>query len=407
MNNPETYDIAIVGGGFAGTALALALHSLSKCQLSLVLIDKKRDAQNADLRASAIAAGARRLLQKIEAWPNENLAQPVQSMRITDSALKDGVRPTLLNFISTADGDGTFAHMIENRYLMATLTNALQNSGITQMNAAVAKTEINGQSRVLHLENGETVSARLAAACDGAHSKLREAANIKMIGRDYDQAALVTTITHEEPHHGEAIEHFLEAGPFASLPLTDDTQGRHRSSLVWTERKPDAARLLQSSSDELNAEIAARLGYHWDKIEIIDKVQSFPLSIRLAKQFTAERLALVGDAAHVIHPIAGQGLNLGFRDAAALAEVIVDALRLGQDFGTADILARYQQWRRFDTLMMGAATDGLNALFSKQSILLRGLRSLGLSIVDRTAPLKDFFMQSAAGDLGDVPRLMR
>ncbi len=401
------YDIAIVGGGFAGLTLALALKQESRNRLSLIVIDKKRKGQQKgqqDVRASAIAAGARRLLRKLDAWPEEKYTQAIHSMRITDSALHDGVRPSLLNFA----GEGEpFAHMVENRHLLASLMLKFSASGIELVDAGVQASDADAYLRTLHLDNGTTIRTRLVAACDGARSKLREEVKAQMIGRDYDQAAIVTTVAHEDPHHGEAIEHFLPAGPFASLPLPDDEQGRHRSSIVWVESKKDAARFSVLPEKEFVAALAERFGYCFGKLLLAGAVQTHSLSVKLARRFIAGRLALVGDAAHIIHPIAGQGLNLGFRDVAALSEVIVDARSLGLDIGDVETLSRYQHWRRFDTLGMAVATDGLNALFSNNSILLRGLRSLGLSLVDRAAPLKDFFIANAAGTLGDVPRLMR
>ena len=397
-------DIAIVGGGFAGLSLALALKHITRGRLSVIVVNKAiaRD----DVRASAIAAGARKLLEKIKAWPAD-LAQPILSMRITDSALDDGVRPPLLNFANDAVEGKPFAHMIENKHLLAILNAAFSKSEIRLIEASVEKTFIEKQQRVLALDDGAQIRAKLVCACDGARSKLREQIKTQMIGRDYAQAAIVTLIAHDELHHGEAIEHFLPAGPFASLPLLDDEQGRHRSSIVWTESKETAAYLLKLPEAEFIEALTERMGHSFGKLSLIGPVQSHPLSIKLARRFIAERLALVGDAAHIIHPIAGQGLNLGFRDVAALAEVVGEALSLGQDIGDAGVLENYQRWRRFDTLSMGIATDGLNALFSNNSILLRAFRSFGLSIVERTAPLKNFFISSAAGSLGDVPRLMR
>jgi 2-octaprenyl-6-methoxyphenol hydroxylase len=398
------YDVAIVGGGFAGLTLALALRHVGRDRLFIIVIDKA--ARRDDVRASAIAASARRLLQKIDAWPGE-YAQPIRSMRITDSALDDGVRPSLLNFAGDSGDIEPFAHMVENRHLLAALNEAFAKSGIGLINASVTKTSIDRQRRRLDLDDGNTVQAKLVCACDGARSKLREEIRTQMIGRDYNQAAIVTTIFHEEPHLGEAIEHFLPAGPFAALPLLDNEQGRHRSSIVWTESKKDVTALVALPENEFIVALTERLGHSLGKLSLAGPVQSHPLSVKLAPRFIGERLALVGDAAHIIHPIAGQGLNLGFRDVAALTEVVVDAYALGQDIGAMSMLEHYQQWRRFDTLMMGIATDGLNALFSNESIILRGLRSLGLSIVNRTVPLKDFFISSAAGTLGDVPKLMR
>jgi 2-octaprenyl-6-methoxyphenol hydroxylase len=228
-----------------------------------------------------------------------------------------------------------------------------------------------------------------------------------MVGWDYGQSGIVTTITHERPHGGRAEEHFLPAGPFALLPLTDDTQGRHRSSLVWTEKTSIAERLVAGSDADFLAGLTERAGHHLGEIGLAGARRAYPLGLKLARSFVAPRLALVGDAAHVIHPIAGQGLNMGFRDVAALAEVVVDAVRLGQDPGAADVLARYERWRRFDTTMMGVATDGLNRLFSNDVGVVRGVRDLGLGLVDRVPGLKRFFIRNAAGLVGDLPKLLR
>ncbi len=250
--------------------------------------------------------------------------------------------------------------------------------------------------------DGTATEAMLLVAADGARSKLREQAGIATHGWDYDQSGIVVTIGHERDHQGRAEEHFLPAGPFAILPL----KGK-RSSLVWTETRNDAARIMALSKDEFKAEMETRFGLHLGELNVLDTPRSFPLGYFAARSFISERLALVGDAAHVIHPIAGQGLNMGLKDAAALAEVIVDAARLGIDFGQADVLERYQRWRRFDTMAMGVATNSLNMLFSNRSTLLRSVRDLGLGLVDRIPPLKSAFIRQAAGLSGEVPRLLR
>ncbi|MGB3272146.1 MAG: FAD-dependent monooxygenase, partial [Xanthobacteraceae bacterium] len=233
-------------------------------------------------------------------------------------------------------------------------------------------------------------------------SRLRRQAGIATHGWDYDQSGIVFNVAHERDHEGRAVEHFFPAGPFAILPLT----GR-RSSLVWTERRSEAARLIALPEDEFQRELESRFGLELGAVRPLDKPRAFPLGYFVARSFIAERLALVGDAAHVIHPIAGQGLNLGLKDVAALAEVVVDAARLGLDIGQADVLERYQRWRRFDTMAMGVATNSLNLLFSNRSDLLRGLRDIGLGLVDRLPPLKSAFIRQAAGLTGEVPRLLR
>jgi 2-octaprenyl-6-methoxyphenol hydroxylase len=252
------------------------------------------------------------------------------------------------------------------------------------------------------LADGAQRSATLLAAADGARSRIRERAGIAMHGWSYDQSAIVMTVAHERDHNGRAEEHFLPAGPFAILPLV----GR-RSSIVWTEAAQEAERITGLPAGDLHAELEQRFGLSLGEIEVLGRPHVHPLGLWVARSFIAERLALVGDAAHVIHPIAGQGLNMGLKDVAALAEVIVDAARLGLDPGSPAVLARYQRWRRFDTVAMGLATDGLNRLFSNRSDVLRLARDVGLGIVDRLAGLKGLFIREAAGLVGEVPKLLR
>jgi 2-octaprenyl-6-methoxyphenol hydroxylase len=254
----------------------------------------------------------------------------------------------------------------------------------------------------IRLADGATLSAALLVAADGAHSRIRESACIATHGWGYGQTAIVLTVGHEREHAGRAIEHFLPAGPFAVLPLT----GR-RCSIVWTEEQHETDRLLRLPPESLHAELERRFGLELGDIEILDQPRSYPLGLWVARSFIGERLALVGDAAHVIHPIAGQGLNLGLKDVAALAEAVVDAARLGLDPGSPDVLERYQRWRRFDTMSMGVATDGLNRLFSNSSDVIRLVRDVGLGIVDRLPGLKQLFIREAAGLVGDVPKLLR
>jgi 2-octaprenyl-6-methoxyphenol hydroxylase len=239
-------------------------------------------------------------------------------------------------------------------------------------------------------------------AADGARSAIREQAGIAVHGWDYDQAGIVTTIAHERDHNGRAEEHFLPAGPFAILPL----KGK-RSSIVWTETKSEADRIVALPDDEFHVELEKRFGLHLGDIAVVGPRRAYPLGLFVARNFIADRIALIGDAAHVIHPIAGQGLNMGLRDVAALAEAIIDGARLGIDVGAVTVLERYQRWRRFDTMAMGIATDGLNRLFSNNSDVLRLARDLGLGVVDRLPNLKEFFIREAAGLTGDVPKLLK
>jgi 2-octaprenyl-6-methoxyphenol hydroxylase len=243
---------------------------------------------------------------------------------------------------------------------------------------------------------------RLLVAADGAKSRIRERAGIAVHGWAYGQSAIITTVEHERDHHGRAEEHFLPSGPFATLPLT----GR-RSSIVWTETAQEAERILSLPDGEFHHELERRFGLRLGDIAVVGARHALPLGLWVARAFVKERLALVGDAAHVIHPIAGQGLNMGLKDAAALAEVITDAARVGLDPGSLATLERYERWRRFDTMSMGLATDLLNRLFSNESGVLRLVRDVGLGLVDRAPALKQFFIREAAGLVGDVPRLLR
>ncbi|MGB3867009.1 MAG: ubiquinone biosynthesis hydroxylase, partial [Xanthobacteraceae bacterium] len=329
-------------------------------------------------------------------------SQPILDMVITDSKLADVARPTFLTFAGEVEPGEPFAHMVENRLLIDALTARAETVGIELRTTAVTDYRTEATGIDVTLADGATVAASLLVAADGARSKLRERAGIATHGWEYDQSGIVVTVGHERDHEGRAEEHFLPAGPFAILPLT----GR-RSSLVWTETRKDAARIIALPDDEFHTELERRFGLKLGEIKALDKPRAFPLGYFVARSFIAERLALVGDAAHVIHPIAGQGLNMGLKDVAALAEVIVDAARLGIDPGQAGVLERYQRWRRFDTMTMGVATNALNVLFSNDSTLLRGVRDLGLGLVDRLPPLKSLFIRQAAGLSGEVPRLLK
>jgi 2-octaprenyl-6-methoxyphenol hydroxylase len=252
------------------------------------------------------------------------------------------------------------------------------------------------------LADGATLATRLLVGADGARSGIRERAGIASYGWDYGQSAIVTNVAHERDHQGRADEHFLPAGPFAILPLP----GR-RSSIVWTEETREAERIASLPDDEFHAELERRFGLHLGEISAEGARRTYPLGFAVARAFVAERVALIGDAAHVIHPIAGQGLNMGLKDVAALAECVVDAARLGLDPGGGEVLDRYQRWRRFDTAAMGIATDGLNRLFSNRSDVLRLIRDVGLGLVERMPALKRLFIREAAGLVGDVPKLLR
>jgi 2-octaprenyl-6-methoxyphenol hydroxylase len=408
-------DVLIAGGGFAGLTLAIALRQALGSNFSVALADPMSGRSHADdERASAIVTSVRRLFETLGIWHAlAGEAQPILDMAVTDSRLDDAMRPTFLTFGGEVEPGEPFAHMIENRFLIGALETKARDLGVDLRNTAVADSpprasvserpggEDDGWIGV-KLADGSAVAARLLVAADGARSSIRERANIAVHGWNYGQSAIVINVSHERSHNGRAVEHFLPAGPFAILPLKGN-----RSSIVWTETAAEAQRLAALPDDAFHAELERRFKLHLGYITAVSARRVHPLGFFVARSFTAERIALVGDAAHVIHPIAGQGLNMGLKDVAALAEVIVDAARLGLDPGAASTLERYQRWRRFDTMTMGLATDGLNRLFSNRSDVLRIVRDIGLGLVDRVPNLKHLFIREAAGLVGEVPKLLR
>jgi 2-octaprenyl-6-methoxyphenol hydroxylase len=396
--------IVICGGAFAGLALALALRQGLGAEVPIVVADPAlANRPSRDPRATAIVAACRRLFEALGIWDEvAGTAQPILDMVVTDSKLEDATRPVFLTFAGDVQPGEPFAHMVENRYLIEALASRAEAAGVDLRATAVTGNDLRPGGVTVSLADGATIDASLVVAADGARSRLRERAGIATHGWEYDQSGIVVTVGHERDHKGRAEEHFLPAGPFAILPLTGQ-----RSSLVWTEKRADAARIVALPENEFHAELEQRFGLHLGEIKALDKPRAFPLHYFVARSFISERLALVGDAAHVIHPIAGQGLNLGLKDIAALAETVVDAVRLGIDPGQADVLERYQRWRRFDTMAMGFATNTLNVLFSNESTLLRGVRDIGLGLVDRMPPLKNAFIRQAAGLTGEVPRLLK
>jgi len=396
--------IVIGGGGFAGLALALALRQGLGRDIPIMVADPAfGPGPSRDPRATAIVAACRRLFEAIGVWHLvAGEAQPIVDMVVTDSNLEDATRPVFLTFAGDVEPGEPFAHMIENRHLIDALVGRAEAEGV-ELRASAVKGFATGQGGIdVTLADGGSIPASLLVAADGARSKLRDQAGIATHGWDYDQSGIVVTVGHERDHQGRAEEHFLPAGPFAILPLT----GR-RSSLVWTERRREAARIAALDEAAFHGELEQRFGLHLGEVKALDRPRAFPLGYFVARSFIGERLALVGDAAHVIHPIAGQGLNMGLKDVAALAEVVVDAARIGIDPGQSDVLARYQRWRRFDTMAMGVATNTLNLLFSNKSSLLRTVRDIGLGLVDRTPPLKSLFIRQAAGLSGEIPRLLK
>ncbi len=359
-------------------------------------------------RAFAITAGPRRMLAALGVWSRlAARAQPIRGMVVTDSLTRDRVRPVFLNFSGELAPGEPFAHMVSSDALIAALETVCRKLGVVFGTTVVAMRRPASNWVELAFATGARGRTRLLVAADGARSPLREQAGISLVGWTYQQSGIVATVQHARDHGGRAEEHFLPGGPFATLPLCDD-QGRGvLSSIVWTERSAEAQRLLTLSAADFMPELAHRFGHRLGAIALLDQPQSFPLSLQIARHFVGPRLALIGDAAHVIHPIAGQGLNLGLRDVAALAEIVAEQARLGLDIGAPDLLQRYQRARRFDCVAMAAVTDQLNRLFSNDFGPLRLLRDFGLNLVDRMPGLKTFFINEAAGIQQPYAKLLR
>ena len=398
-------DVVIGGGGFVGMALALGL---AQGGLSVAVVDPVAAAEALDEgfdgRVSALSYTSLRLFRRLTAYEAlAPFAQPIEQILVTDARL--GKPPSL--FSLHFDGEeigGPLGAIAENRAIRHALFRAVAE--VAQIRviapAAVASVTPSDGAIGVRLSTGEALRSRLLIAADGRDSKMRDEMGIGAVRWDYPQAGLVATVTHERPHNGTAYEHFLPAGPFAILPLTGN-----RSSLVWTERREIAARMMGLEQSAFESEIARRFGAHLGAIRQDGPRWSYPLRFHLARDFVRPRFALAGDAAHGIHPIAGQGLNLGLRDAAALIDVVLDAATLGRDIGALDVLLRYQQWRRFDSFSQAMTMDALNRLFSNDIAPLRLARDLGMGLVDKIAPLRRYFMREAGGDIGRLPSLMR
>ena len=403
---PRNYDVIIVGGGPVGLAMAVALTQFM-AGLSVALVDR-RDffAVPHDQRASALSAGARRVFEALGVWGGvEGEAQPILSMKITDSGEGDIARPLFLSFGGEVAPGEPFAHMVPNRLLIAALLAAAKEKVDFVAPAEIAGYAAEAGGARLSLKDGRVLAAPLIIAADGQQSALRGMAGIGVVAHNYHQAGIVTTISHALDHQGVAYEHFRPAGPFASLPLRDGDGRGTRSSLVWTETPEAAQRFKAMPLEEVAAIIEGVMGSSLGTVTVEEKLQVFPLKMQIAREFVGPRLALIGDAAHVVHPIAGQGLNLGLKDVAALAEVVIEAMRLGLDHGAPDVLGRYQRWRRLDTSLMAMVTDGMNRLFSNDVAPVRAARDFGLGVVDRLPLVKSAMIRQAAA-VGGGPKLL-
>jgi 2-octaprenyl-6-methoxyphenol hydroxylase len=405
MSEKTQFDVIIAGGGFVGMTLALALASLAPKGFRVALIDAEPPQKDkVDARASALSAASKGLLSVLGIWAElAGDAQPITSIDITDSSLDAPLRPHFLGFDDDLKPGESGAYMIENADLTRALNGAVAREPAIAVFAPDSVTGFSATPFDIEVERakGGAAAAKLLIAADGKRSRLREEAQIKCVSWSYPQVGIVTTVKHEKPHGGKAVQHFLPGGPFAILPLKGN-----RSSIVWTEDKATGKAIMADEATFL-AELGKRFGSKLGDIVLAGPRQSFPLDFQVARSFVAERMALVGDAAHAVHPLAGQGLNIGFRDVAALTEIIVESARLGLDIGASGPLERYERWRRFDSAFSATVMDGLNRLFSNDNAPLRALRDLGLGVVDRAPWLKRALVREAAGVSGNVPRLLK
>ena len=399
-------DVTIVGGGLNGPALALALAQTGH---SVTIIDAlpkpTRKAADFDGRSYALALASQRLLAGIGVWDHiEDNAQPMLEIKVTDGKAGQGPSPFFMHFDHAEIEEGPMGYMVEDRYLRRAFLDAMdQHKTIRQLHGQTVVSQATSQGGIsVTLDNGKTITSKILVGSDGRSSGTATRAGIKRKGWDYGQTALVCAVGHEKPHNGIAHQFFMPSGPLAILPLTGN-----RSAIVWSETEDNAAK-IQAMSDEgyLDA-LRPCFGSFLGELELLGKRFTYPLNLTLAESFVAERLALIGDAAHGVHPIAGQGLNAGLRDVAALAETLTLAGRRGEDIGSSQVLSRYQQWRRFDTTTLAIATDTFNRLFSNDNPLLRMGRDLGMGLVSKVPALRRGFIREAAGLTGDLPKLMQ
>ncbi|MCA3441284.1 MAG: UbiH/UbiF/VisC/COQ6 family ubiquinone biosynthesis hydroxylase [Rhodobacter sp.] len=401
----EKSDILIVGGGLNGPALALAL---AQGGLRVTVIDARpapdRAARGFDGRAYALAIASKRLLTVLGVWPRvADRTQPILQIKASDGLAGAGAAPFFLTFDAAEIEEGPMGFLLEDRFLYSALHSAMSDTpGITLLSGeSVIAQEVTATGAAVTLASGRTLTGHLLAGCDGRGSGTAERAGIRRIGWGYGQTALVTAVAHELPHNGIAHQFFMPEGPLAILPLPGNF-----SSIVWTAAEARATAIQALSDSGYLAALRPRFGRFLGDIALAGERFTYPLSLSLATSYVAPRLALVGDAAHGVHPIAGQGLNLGLRDVAALAEVLLLAQRRGEDIGAIDVLERYQRWRRFDATALALGMDTVNRLFSNDNPILRLGRDLGLGLVNAAPALRCGFIRQAAGLTGDLPKLL-
>ena len=397
-------DIVIAGGGLNGLSMALALRAGG---FAVVLVDpvaqKIRANAKFDGRSYALSIASKRVLSALGVWDSIADTAPILGIKVTDGRAGEAPSPLMLAFDHAEIEEGPMGFMAEDRKLRPALLAACKDAGVVQIEGDSVASEAADESGVtVTLGSGKTLGARLLIACDGKKSAIATRAGIRKTGWEYDQTSLVCAIAHELPHHGIAHQYFMPAGPLAILPLKGN-----RCSIVWTERRARAEAIQAMSDADYLAELRPRFGTFLGDIELAGARFTYPLALSIADRFLSDRIALVGDAAHVVHPIAGQGLNAGLKDVAALAEVLTDAHRRGEDIGRAEVLERYQRWRRFDTAALAVATDGFNRLFSNDNSALRLIRDIGMAATNAVPGLRRALIREAAGLTGDLPRLAK
>ncbi len=399
-------DILIVGGGLNGPALALALaqtgHSVTV--VDSLTPDKFAD-EGFDGRGYALALASQRLLQQTGVWQHVgDNAQPMLEIKVTDGHAGHGPSPFFIHFDHAELEEGPMGYMVEDRFLRRAFLQAMEDApGITLVSGRTVVAQVPDQTGVtVTLDDGGELRGQVLVGSDGRRSGTAQRAGIKRTGWDYGQTALVCAVDHEKPHHGIAHQFFMPPGPLAILPLPGN-----RSSIVWSERTENAKAIHALDDADYIQALRPRFGDFLGEISLAGKRFTYPLNLTIANSFIGDRLALIGDAAHGMHPIAGQGLNAGLRDVGALAEVITGATRRGEDIGSSLVMERYQQWRRFDTASLAAATDVFNRLFSNDNPLLRLGRDIGMGLAGAVPGLRRGFVREAAGLTGDLPRLLK
>ncbi len=399
-------NIVIVGGGLNGTALALAFAQVGfdSIVVDALPVDTRKDVAF-DGRGYALALTSQRMLNVLGVWDGiKGDSQPILDIKVSDGRPVEGASPYFLHFDHHEIEEGPMGHMVEDRFLRRALLDRVANTDrVTHLSGVKVTTHsVETGGVTVSLDNGRELRGRMLVGCDGRQSAVAQRSGIRRTGWQYSQSSLVCAVEHELPHSGCAHQLFMPAGPLAILPLPGN-----RSSIVWTESSERADAIHDLSDAEYLACLRPCFGEFLGDVQLVGERFKYPLGLSLAQSFVADRVALVGDAAHGIHPLAGQGLNLGLRDVAALAEVLADAARRGQDIGSTNTLQPYEQWRRFDTAALAVATDGINRLFSNDNPLLRAARDFGLGAVNAAPAVRRSMIRQAAGLTGDLPKLMQ